>query len=206
MKTHWAWVGLCSVALAAAFGAEQPPDRAGLTIKAPFSIVDLKNGDVLYTNNVVDPKTGKILHTNDVVVTDPATKPDSPPMTMSCGWLTARKSANGKIEQIVAHDRVKIDQGDTHARGSLAVYTGTNEQMVITGPFDATDPTRPFPELVHAQVTNTGTRIVYDRLQEKLFIDVASTFIPVAALQNMNKTNATNSARPPRTSPLAPRK
>ena len=171
-----AFLALLTVTLATA-GADT--NRPALTIDAGSSVFDLKNNLFLYTN--------------DVTVFDPPARPGDLPTTLTCGWLTAKRGLGGKLETIVAHERVKIDQGDRHARGALAVYTATNEQMVLTGAFDpANTNTPPFPVLSTSQGTNYGPKIVYDRLNDQLLMpEGVTTIIPQNTLSNTNrdKTN-----------------
>jgi lipopolysaccharide export system protein LptA len=157
----------------AALGAEtnRPPARPGLEITAKFAEFRLKDNTAYYSNNVV--------------VFDPPAKAGDAPTIIHCRELTARRGANGKLESIVAVHEVEIDQGDTHARGQKAVYTATNERMVLTGPFP------PFsqPLLFSSQGTNSGSEIVYDRLKDKLYITNVTTVIPSATLNNA-RTNS----------------
>lgn len=156
----------------------RPPARPGLEITATFGEFHLKDNTAYYSNNVV--------------VVDPPAKPTDPPTIMKCHELTARRNANGKIDNIVALGSVQMDQGDNHARGHRAVYTGTNEIMVLTGAFDPADTNRPLPQLYSSQGTNYGTRIIYDRLNDKLRIEEVKTIIPSSTLSTADraKTNA----------------
>ena len=179
---------LLAAVAAVAADTNLPPDRPALTIRAGFSIFLLRSNEFLYTN--------------DVVVYDPPAKPGDAPTTMTCGWLTAKRGVDGKFETIIAHDRVKIDQGDNHARGNLAVYSGTNETVSLTGAFGS-DGTNDFtlPVLFSRQGTNYGTMIIYERLNDKLSIKDPMTIIPQTSLSKgeSGKTNssATNKSRGP---------
>jgi lipopolysaccharide export system protein LptA len=183
-------VFLATALLAAAAGTNESTNRPALTINAKFSRFDLKNNIFVYSNNVpvFDPS-------NNVTVFDPPAKPGDPPTTLSCVWLIAKRAANGKIESIVAHERVQIDQGDRHARGALAVYTATNEQMVLTGAFDPSDTNSPaMPALFSPQGNLFGPKIVYDRRNDQLVMpEGVTTHIPQSTLSSTNrsKTNKT---------------
>ena len=178
-------IPLLCVSVALAAETNKPPSRPGLEIKAKFGEFRLKDNTAYYSNNVV--------------VFDPPAKPGDAPTIIHCRELTARRAANGKLESIVAFHNVEIDQGDTHARGQKAVYTASNELMVLTGPFP------PFkkPLLYSSQGTNDGTEIVYDRLNDKLFITNVFTYIQGATLNSTDK-GKTNSASTNKTA--APKK
>jgi lipopolysaccharide export system protein LptA len=202
MKT----LGLLIVLLFAAAGRaaepalETPPSRPGLLITADFLVAMLKSNAVIYSNNVL--------------VVDPPAKPGDSNTTLRCQSLTARRGEDGKIDAIIAHGRVEIDQGDTHARGGHAVYTGTNDVFMLTEAFDPGDtalPARPF--LFSTQDNMRGTNeadvIIYDRKQDKIFFRNVRTQIDGATLQRAETNSAargTNDtkARPPRgpTSPF----
>ena len=180
-----ALIDFLSFALAAAAaGTNDATNRPALTINAKYSRFDLKNNVFVYSNVTS-------FSSNDVTVFDPPAKPGDPPTTMSCAWLTATRAADGKIETITAHERVKIDKGDRHARGALAVYTSTNEQMVLTGAFDPSD-TNALSALFTAQGSLFGPKIVYDRRNDELVTpEGVTTIIPQSTLSSTNrdKTN-----------------
>jgi hypothetical protein len=169
----------------------QPPDRPALTIRASLSIFLLRSNEFLYTNNVV--------------VYDPPAKPGDAPTTITCGWLTAKRGANGKFETIIAHERVKIDQGNNHARGNLAVYSGIDETVTLTGAFGS-DGSNDFtlPALFSPQGTNFGTKIVYDRLNDRLSITDPITIIPQASLSKGEGGNTNSAATNKSRGPLLP--
>lgn len=148
--------------------------RPALEITAGFAEFHLKENTVIYSKNVV--------------VTDPPSRPGDAPTIIRCRELTAKRTAAGKLDSIVARYDVEIDQGDNHARGQQAVYTATNEWLVLTGGF----PPYALPILYSSQGTNAGTEIVYDRLHDKLFITNATTVIPSATLSKANQ-KSTNS-------------
>ena len=181
MKTFWA---LPLLLAAGVFAAEtnRPPARPGLEIKADFSIFDLKGNTAYYSNNVV--------------LIDPPAKPGDAPTILHCRELTARRSLSNKLDNIVAFGKVMIDQGEMHARGERAVYTATNELMVLTGGFDAD---HPMPELYSpAQGTLTGDVIIYDRVNGRLSATNVTTTISSAALTNSSPAS-TNKPRVPKT-------
>ena len=165
-----------STALAAEIAVTQTnkSTRPALEITAGFAEFHLKANTVIYSDNVV--------------VTDPPSKPGDVPTIIRCRELTAKRTAAGKLDSIVARYDVEIDQGGNHARGQQAVYTATNELMVLTGGF----PPYPLPILYSSQGTNTGTVIVYDRANDKLLITNATTVIPSATLSKANQ-KGTNS-------------
>ena len=183
---------LMSLAVAAA-NTNQPPSRPGLKIEAKFGEFRLKDNTVYYSNNVV--------------VVDPPAKPGDAPTIIHCQELTATRGTNGRLERIVATTRVMIDQGENHARGDKAVYTSTNEQMVLTGAFDLTDtnaPTRPY--VFSSQGRSVADAIIYDRLNNRIgFEGSVATDISAATLKNTgtNSSTSTNKARPPKTQPPA---
>jgi lipopolysaccharide export system protein LptA len=162
-------IPLLCVSVALAAEPNKPPSRPGLEITAKFAEFRLKDNTAYYSNNVV--------------VVDPPAKPGDAPTIIHCRELTARRGTNGRLESIVAFHNVEIDQGDTHARGQKAVYTATNEQMVLTGAF----PPFELPILFSSQGTNTGTEIVYNRLTDKLWFTNISTYIPPGTLNNAEK-------------------
>jgi lipopolysaccharide export system protein LptA len=166
---------------------EIPPARPGLTITADTSVLMLKSNIVIFSNNVV--------------VIDPPSKPGEEPMILTCKWLTGRRDASGKIQEIEAHERVAIDQGTVHARGNYAIYTATNELMALVGAFDQADTNWPKPYIFTSQsakssmvVTNDGDAIIYDRVRDTLTtLGAARTIVPGGTLKSANPTNAPGS-------------
>jgi lipopolysaccharide export system protein LptA len=173
---------ILSLATCCAMAADsnQPPARPGLEIKSRFAEFRLKENVAYYSNNVV--------------VVDPPAKPGDPPTIIHCHELTATRNASGKPDKIIADGRVEIDQGETyHARGNHAIYTATNEWMVLTGAYDPADKNLRRPYLYSSQGTNHADEIVYDRLNDKMFFKEVSTYIPGSALKNTNSpAGATN--------------
>ncbi|HMJ91389.1 MAG TPA: LptA/OstA family protein [Candidatus Acidoferrum sp.] len=155
---------------------EQPPTRPGLEIVADFAILDLKSNMVHYSNNVV--------------VTDPPSKPGDPLTVLKCRELTATRGADGRLGQIDMVGDVQMDQGDLHARGQLAVYTASNETVVLTGPWPPLNSDRPL--LFSSQYTNDATEIIYKRLEGKMFWRDPRTFIPRSAMTGTNSFGQTN--------------
>ncbi len=163
---------------------EIPPTRPGLTITADFNVLMLKSNIVIFSNNVV--------------VIDPPSKPGEAPMILRCVWLTGRRDAVGRIQEIEAHERVAIDQDTVHARGNYAIYTATNELMALVGAFDPADTNNTQPYLFVSQgtnsnsaITNKGDAIIYDRVRNTLTtLGGAKTDIPGATLKSTNPTNA----------------
>jgi lipopolysaccharide export system protein LptA len=153
----------------------QFPTRPGLLITADFAEFRLKEGVFYYSNNVV--------------VTDPPAKPGGPPTILKCGEATARRNPDNKFDSIVALHAVQIDQGTNRARGQRAVYTRSNEWMVLTGPFDPGDTNYPRPYLIRAQDTIEADRIIYDRLHSTINFDRPKTVISPATLSR-GTTNA----------------
>lgn len=192
MKLFFALLLASSAAVVAA-ETNQPPIRPALTITADFSVFNLRSNVFLYTNHVV--------------VTDPPAKPGDSPTTLTCRWAVARMGANRRLETVTAHEGVAIDQGDNHARGALAVYTATNELMTLTGAFNPDDTNTPaLPVLYSSQGTNYGTKIIYDRINDKLYIERPTTIIPHTSLAtaDRSKTNSAATNRPPRTGTFFP--
>jgi len=145
---------LLSLAIARSADEEKPPGRPGLQINAEYAELHLKENRAYYSNNVV--------------VVDPPAKQGDAPTIIRCHEMTAIGKP-GKIDSIVALTGVQIDQGDNHARGNKAVYTGTNELMVLTGAFDPADTNHTRPYLYSLQGATTADMIIYDRLNDKLF-------------------------------------
>ena len=177
------------LALSAASAAETnpPPNRPALTITAGYSVFNLRSNEFLYTNHVI--------------VTDPPAKPGDSPTTLTCRWAVARMGVNRRLETVYAHEGVAIDQGDSHARGALAVYTATNEVITLTGTFDPDDTNTPaLPVLFSSQGTNYGTKIIYERTNNKLLIERPTTIIPQTSLSTAErgKTNAPASEKSPK--------
>jgi lipopolysaccharide transport protein LptA len=172
------------VALGAA-ELEQPPARPGLQINADFAVLDLKTNIVFYSNNVV--------------VVDAPAKPGDPPTTLKCHELRAKRGTNG-FEWIQADGNVEIDQGDMHARGDRAFYSGATDQIEITGGT---------PLLFSSQITNRGDVIVYDRRNERLYIRKPTTDLPSGSLNkaspfgtNSSTTNKSPPGAKPQKNPL----
>jgi hypothetical protein len=177
---------LLALSAACAVETNQPPNRPALTITAGYSVFNLRSNEFLYTNHVI--------------VIDPPGKPGDSPTILTCRWAVARAGVNRRLESVVAHETVAIDQGDNHARGALAVYTATNETMTLTGAFHPEDTnTPPFPALFSSQGTNYGTKIIYERLNDRLLIDRPQTIIPHTSISNAER-GKTNSAATNRTS------
>lgn len=177
MKTLVA-VSLVATARLTAAEMEIPPARPGLTIRADFNVLMLKSNIVIFSNNVV--------------VIDPSEKPGEPPMILKCVWLTGRRDASGKIEEIEAHERVEIDQGTVHARGNYARYSATNELIALVGMFDPKDTNNPDPYVYSFQstnsptaMTNSGDAIIYDRVLNRLStLGNTRVVVPGAALKS----------------------
>lgn len=188
---------LLTLSAVAAAETNQPPSRPALTITADFSVFNLRSNVFLYTNHVV--------------VTDPPAKPGDSPTTLTCRWAVARMGLNRRLETVTAHEGVAIDQGDNHARGALAVYTATNELMTLTGAFNPNDTNTPALPVLYStqgttQGTNYGTKIIYDRINDKLFIERPTTIIPHTSLATADrgKTNSAATNRPPRSGTFFP--
>ena len=118
MRYIWLLLILIATGLRAA-DEEKPPARPGLQITAEFAEFRLKENTAYYSNNVI--------------IVDPPPKAGDLPTIIRCQELTATRSSEGKLDKIVAVGAVQIDQGEMHARGHQAVYTATNEAMVLTG-------------------------------------------------------------------------
>ena len=170
---------------------EKPPARPGLEIKAEYMELRLKENTAYYSNNVI--------------IVDPPPKPGDLPTIIQCRELTATRSPNGKPDRFVAVGAVQMDQGEIHARGHQAVYTATNEVMVLTGAFDDT---HPLPYVYSAQGTNRAGQITYDRLLDKIIF--RTNVVTEVTTTSLSKTNQaaggsgtkTNKTRAPGT--LAP--
>lgn len=187
----FAVVSLVATARLTAAEMEVPPPRPGLTIHAEYSLLDLKTNSVLYSNQVV--------------VVDPPSKPGGPETILTCVWATGRRDAAGNIDEIVAHEHVTIDQGDLHARGHRALYTGTNELLVLTGAYDINDASHPYPYLfktLGTNISNSSTQsavaIVYDRVNNTVssYSNVV-LYVAPAALKSITPTNSPGSTNVP---------
>jgi lipopolysaccharide export system protein LptA len=187
MRYLWLLIILVVTGVRAA-DEEKPPARPGLQINAEYAEIRLKENTAYYSNNVT--------------IVDPPPKPGDLPTTIRCRELTATRSSDGKLDKIVALGAVQIDQGEMHARGHQAVYTATNEAMVLTGAFDGT---HPLPYVYSAQGTNRAGQITYDRLQDKIFFrESVFTDVASSALSKTNQgaggpTTKTNKTRAPGT-------
>lgn len=163
---------------------EIPPARPGLTITADINILMLKSNIVIFSNNVV--------------VIDPPAKPGDAPMILKCVWLTGRRDAFGKIEEIEAHERVEIDHGTVHARGNYARYSATNELIALVGMFDPKDVNNTNAYLYtvtdtnsFAATTNSGDAIIYDRARNMLStLGNTRLVVPGAALKSTSPFEA----------------
>jgi lipopolysaccharide export system protein LptA len=157
------------------------PERPGLSITSDFAEFRLKGGTFYDSNNVV--------------VTDPPAQPGELPTVLRCRELTATRDALGKFDSIVALHGVRIQQGADEARGHQAVYTRSNEWMVLTGPFDPADTNSPRPYLLRGQDTIEAERFIYDRISNTLRFDRGKTVISPATMSKGN-TNAAGTNRP----------
>ena len=130
---------------APAFAPTNSIIRAATEISSDSANFDLKSRIAVYVGNV---------HVKD------------PQMEMTCGIMTARVPASGRIDSIVAEQNVIIDTADEHgdpihATGDKAVYTykvtdvGTNETIELSGT-NTTFRSRTF--------NGTGNPIIWDRL------------------------------------------
>ncbi len=174
---------------AAETALEPMPSRPGLVIQADFLVANLRSNTVFYSNNVV--------------VVDPPAKPGEPETTLRCRELTATRGSNG-IQTIEAVGFVEIDQGDLHARSDRAVYTHATEQFVMT----EGNARFPLPTLysLHGSITgtNTGTAIVYDRRNDRLFIKTPRTELPGTTLQGSGTNSPASTNRSGRPAKLVP--
>ncbi|HTD68147.1 MAG TPA: LptA/OstA family protein [Candidatus Limnocylindria bacterium] len=178
MKLPLAWSLIATVKLTAA-EIELPPAKPGLTIQSSNILFDLVSNSILYSNNVV--------------VVDKPLGTNQPETIITCNWATAKRSAAG-MEEIVAYEKVTIDQGDKHARGNHAIYTATNEQLVLTGSFSAENPL-PHLYLSSSGVTQAAVRIIYDRKNNTIRGEgEAIMTVPASALKSGSTTNP-NGAR-----------
>lgn len=194
MKTTLALSLMLTARLTAA-EMEVPPARPGLKIWSGRQIV--------YLTNNFD------LHTNNVIVIDPPVKPGDPETRLACEWATVKRGANSQIEEIAAHGKVAVDQGERHARGNFGLYTGTNEIVALVGAYDPADTNNIRPYLYRwsrtnsaPAVTNSGDSIIYSRRDSTLDILNSQLELPPAALKSPSPTNsarATNGpAKPPK--------
>ena len=130
---------------------------------------------------------------------------------LRCNWLTGRRGADGQVDAIVAHERVAIDHGEQHGRGNYAIYTGTNELLVMVGTFDLADTNRLLPYLYASHWTNDmevvkwlykSTAIIYDRRRDTLSGEGGSIFqADTDELKGFSPTAALDLERPKK-SPL----
>ena len=194
MKTTLALSLMVTARLTAA-EMEVPPVRPGLKIWGGRQIVYLTNNFILLTNNVR--------------VIDPPAKAGEPETVLTCEWATVKQGANNQIDEIAAHGKVAVDQGERHARGNFGLYTGTNEIVALVGAYDPADTNNLRPYLYRwsetngtPAVTNSGTAIIYSRRDSKLDILESTMELPPAALRSLSPTNsarATNGpAKPPK--------
>ncbi len=175
-------LSLIATAKLTAAEIELPPTKPGLTIRADINVFYISSNMVLYSNNVV--------------LVDKPVGTNQPETVVKCRWATGKKDAAGNLEEIVAYEQVAIDQGDKHARGNHAIYTASNENLVLTGPFNAENP---YPHLFVSSsgVTQSAVRIIYDRRNNTLRSDgEAVTAIPPAALKTgAGTTNSPSNIR-----------
>ena len=177
---------VCASALAA---ETNQPSRGALEITAEFGRFQLKS-----TNGYTSA-----YYSNNVVVKDPPSKPGDGPTFIYCRELTATRTPDGRMDNIVALGNVKIDQGDKVALANRAVYYGTNETMELTGGYDSQNPR---PILYSTQFTNRGDKIVYDRAADTLSIKAVRTEIPGTSLKNSGTNSAnTNKVKSPKQTP-----
>jgi hypothetical protein len=166
---------------------EQPPERLGLEITADLTVVMLRSNMVFYSNNVV--------------VFDAPSKPGAPATVLHCRELTASRTPSGQVDQIVAVGDVQVEQGDLQGRGQRAVYSGSNDVLVLTGAWPHEPWNSPTPLLFSTNGTLTGAEIRYERLTDKLFIPQGRTYIHQSALGGATKS--TNIVRDPLLAPPA---
>lgn len=160
---------------------EQPPQRLGLEITADLTVVMLRSNMVFYSNNVV--------------VFDAPSKPGGPPTVLHCRELTASRTPSGQVDQIIAIGDVQVEQGDLQGRGQKAVYSGSNDVLVLTGPWPHAPWNSPTPLLFSTNGTLTGSEIRYERQTDKLYVPQGRTYIHQSALGGAKKQ--TNSVRDP---------
>ncbi len=176
---------------------EQPPARPGLEIHAEFTTFSLASNLVVYTS------TG----TNRVVAIFPPAKSNEPPAILSCRTLTGKQLGTRQMDFIEAVGDVQIVQGEDWAVGQKAIYIGTNDQVVLTGPWNYQPYVSPRPLLYKSRITNTADVVIYDRSVNQIFFrGNHATYVPDEVLHSQMSTNAprrgTNA--PPAPSKLKP--
>ena len=160
---------------------EQPPKRPGLEIHAEFTTFDLSSNLVVYTSSI----------TNRVVAIFPGAKTNEPPTIMHCRTLTGKQLGNRQMDFIEAEGDVEVTQGVDWARGQRAIYIGTNDQVVLTGPWNHPPFVSPRPVLYKLGITNTADVIIYDRSVNQMFFSGNhATYVPDEVLHSQTSTNA----------------
>jgi hypothetical protein len=173
---------------------EQPPQGVGLRIFADHTTAFLKTNLVMFTSS----------GTNKVVAIYPPVKTNEPPAILRCRELTAKKLSSGKMDFVEATGDVELDQGDDRARGQHAIYHGTNDQIVLTGPWNGPVNVGGTNRLVISQqpllyaskIWSRGDFIIYDHTNAKLFLrSNVVTDIPEEMLRNSGQTNSATGSK-----------
>jgi lipopolysaccharide export system protein LptA len=177
MKILFALLGAAATATLLAADLTRPPSRPGMTVHADYQEIELRSNTVVYTGNVR--------------VVDPPAKPGGESTMMLCDSLRVSFISN-RIDWLVAEGAVQIDQDQIHARGGKAVYTSSNEQMVLTGAFKGAPVPKPY--IFKPPTTNYGDVIIYNRLDGKVMFQRPVTETTAGVLSR--ETNAPGEKAP----------
>jgi hypothetical protein len=159
---------------------EQPPQRPGLEIHAERTSFSMASNLVVYSSS----------GTNRVVAIYPPAKTNEPAAYIRCRTLTGKQLPDGRVDFIEAQGDVQIERGEDWAVGQRAIYVGTNDQVVLTGPWNFPPYVSPRPILYKSRITNTADVIIYNRLTNELFmVGNVKTYIPDEVLQKTSTTD-----------------
>jgi|GEM_PF-2731990 lipopolysaccharide export system protein LptA len=151
----WAWLCLIVGAWVAA-GAEAPP--------APKATNDL----VILSEDGFEYNQATAIYRGNVHVTDGQ-------MRLSCDRLVVTFQTNdtnqARIESIVAENNVVITQQQGRATGDLAIYTASNDVVVLIGRGVVQTPLGPYGNAIleTPQGKLMGTNVVFDRKANRMW-------------------------------------
>jgi lipopolysaccharide export system protein LptA len=89
------------------------------------------------TNNLVIHADGGFVFSNTMVIYREHVRVTNEPTSLACELLTVHFETNethsARIERLVAETNIVVTQPEGRATGDLAVYTATNDLLVLTG-------------------------------------------------------------------------
>lgn len=176
---------------------DQPPQGSGLRIHAEFTTVSIESNTITYLRSP----------SNQVVATYPPLKTNDAPLLLFCDKLTGKRTRTGELEMIDADGKVRMAHGIEFALCQHAVYEGTNNQIVLTGPANfppivASRPVVGYPCVTFTApdgrstnycITNWADVVIYDNATRKFFF--AGNHVTDVPKEFLAATSRTNEAR-----------